>query len=93
MDKCKLCGGNFKLSVKEHVIETRHISRPRLIIEDLPVMVCKICGSTKIPESSELLIQSLKEKIMREMKEMADEAEKPKGPFQSLKNTFKSWTS
>ena len=93
MDKCKLCGGDFKLSVREHIIETRHVSRPRLVIENLPVMECRICGTTEIPDSSEILIHSLQEKIVREMREMAEKAEQPKGPFRSFRNTFKSWIS
>jgi hypothetical protein len=93
VDKCKQCGGNFKLSVREHVIETRHTARPRLVIENLPVMECTICANIHIPDSSAILIDSLNEKILREMREMAEEAERPKGTLWSLRQTLKNWIS
>jgi len=75
MAKCRHCGGTFKNSTKEYIIETRHMLKPKMTIENLPVEECSICGAIEIPKSSEQIIQILRNKLRREMENMVQSEE------------------
>lgn len=74
-NKCKKCGNKFNEDTMKYVIETRHMSKPKLVIENLPVEKCTVCDNYKIPESSLVYINLLKEQLRREMMEMAPKEE------------------
>lgn len=69
--KCK--NESFKIIKKKHPIKTRFSLDNEIVVENLPVNECKICGHTVIPESSEKYITMIREKIRDKMKESIEE--------------------
>lgn len=69
-NKCKKCGNSFNEDTMKYVIQTRSLSKPKLVIENLPIEKCTVCDNFTIPESSQLYIQYLKQELRREMEEM-----------------------
>jgi hypothetical protein len=68
------------------------MKRPKMVIENLPVLQCTICGKTIMTEHSTILIKSLKNKMRQEMEEMATEASKQQDAFQLIKKAFRKFT-
>lgn len=92
MKKCKTCGGSFKFSTVEYTIETRHITKPCIEIENLPVLKCNICGQTEITDQGYKLIEQLENKLQKEMEEMLEKIVINDNKF-SIKKIFQKWIS
>lgn len=93
MNKCSCCGGKYKLSTKEHVIQTRHVSRSKMVIENLPIYLCTICGNSIVTEMGQKMIQCLKLKVRKEMEDLASHATVPETKLEHIRNVFKRWIS
>ena len=74
MNRCTICDGKFKQTAKKHTIKTRHQAKNNLVIENLPVLQCTICGHIEIPEESQKVIEAIRLRIRREMEEDAKNA-------------------
>lgn len=69
MNRCAICDGKFKQTVKKHTIKTRHREKNNIVIENLPVLQCTICGHVEIPEESQQVIEAIRTRIRKEMEE------------------------
>ena len=69
--KCPNCQhGEFKQVVRKYVLKTRHTEKKEIIIENLPVEECKICGNIILPEQSEKMIEIIRRQIRKEIEQM-----------------------
>jgi YgiT-type zinc finger domain-containing protein len=88
---CKICGGSHKISTREHNVRSRNPQRRNLVIENLPVNECKICGHITIPESSQKMVSMLRESIRNQMVEIVTSEDEDPRTFQKIKNILKTW--
>lgn len=99
---CPNCGGDYKISTSEYIVKSRDSAKNKMVIENLDVLECKICGSTEFTEESEYYIQLIRKKISEEMKKksfanqygeassnLSKETNAPQNSIGSLKNFFK----
>lgn len=65
---CSICRNDeFKHVKRKYVLKTRFSQEHEIILENLPVHECKICGNVIVPESSQQYITLLRGKIRRDM--------------------------
>lgn len=98
-EKCKFCSSEYKFIQKEYELRTRWKKHNSYVIDNLLVMECKVCGHSKLPESSEVIVNGLRslirEQIGGEPSYSEEETYKelhshPQShPLQSIKGFFK----
>jgi len=90
--KCSNCRNDeFKNVTRQHVVKTRHAEKQEMVIENLPVHECKVCGETIIPESSEKFIELIRTKIRQEMEQLVEEENEayPQVNLSRIKDVFR----
>lgn len=71
--KCRKCSGPLRESVTNEKIRTAFSEQKYIILEDLPILECKICAEIIYTEQTNLIIQAARDNLRKKFREEREE--------------------